>query len=458
MRAPRPNCMSGSWTSPQASPRSSSRTVSARCGWPSGSVSSATAGSSSRAPMRTCSTWTAGTPGPFTSRLDGWLVTAMRNHVRALWMLLSYAVRADPRQALLVLALTPVSGATGVALGLGLKQLVDAAATGSPGGLAAAAAILATTVAATSLIGTYAATRRLALQQRIGMLMDRRVLELCTGLPTLEHHESPEYLDRLQLLRTTRGMLGSAFGAPVEALRIIVRFGGTLGLLAALDPRLMLLPVLALPVLAASTVGQRIMIRVDERTAEPDRARWWLLGTATSASAAKELRVYRLEDELTGRHGRLLSRIHRAERVAETRSELLNVTGSLIFGLGFLGAIALVLYHAAHGRATPGEVALVVALAAQIDGDVTGTAQIFGSLQQALRTFGYYLWLSDHARDRMDPASGSTPPPGPGVLTLDQVSFRYPGTDQPILEDVSLRLPPGSTVALVGENGAGKTT
>src|SRR5437868_9564775 len=43
-------------------------------------------------------------------------------------------------------------------------------------------------------------------------------------------------------------------------------------------------------------------------------------------------------------------------------------------------------------------------------------------------------------------------------IVLDHVSFRYPDTDRLILDDVSLMLPAGKMVALVGENGAGKTS
>ena len=43
-------------------------------------------------------------------------------------------------------------------------------------------------------------------------------------------------------------------------------------------------------------------------------------------------------------------------------------------------------------------------------------------------------------------------------ITLDGVSFSYPGTDRQVLDDVTLHLPAGAVVAIVGENGAGKST
>jgi ATP-binding cassette subfamily B protein len=69
------------------------------------------------------------------------------------------------------------------------------------------------------------------------------------------------------------------------------------------------------------------------------------------------------------------------------------------------------------------------------------------------------LWLEDLVERRRRNATG--PPPsrlGDGI-TLEDVSFRYPGVDQPlVLEHVDLHLPAGSVVAVVGENGAGKST
>jgi ATP-binding cassette, subfamily B, bacterial len=335
----------------------------------------------------------------------------MRDNLRALGILLTSALRTDVRQTILVLVLSPVAGAIGAFIGVGVRWLIDAAVHGSATELAQGAALLAVLIAATHLLNTGAATRRLALQQRVGLHVDQQILRLCTGLATLEHHENPAYLNRLELLRTGRGQIGGAFAAPVEGLRIVARFAATIGLLIAVNPRLTLLPLLALPAAAASSASQRIMRRADQEA-------------------------------------------------AEIRAALLSATGSTVFALGFLAAVALVTRQAIDGQATPGDVALAITLAAQVDSAVAGAVGIVSQLQSALRAAAHYLWLTDYARAR-GTAPGQLLPDLPTPLhelALDRVSFTYPGTSDEVLSEVSLRIPAGATVAIVGENGAGKTT
>ena len=55
-------------------------------------------------------------------------------------------------------------------------------------------------------------------------------------------------------------------------------------------------------------------------------------------------------------------------------------------------------------------------------------------------------------------ADGLTPDKGAEPLVLDHVTFCYPNTDRETLKDISLEICPGEKIAIVGENGAGKTT
>jgi ATP-binding cassette subfamily B protein len=72
----------------------------------------------------------------------------------------------------------------------------------------------------------------------------------------------------------------------------------------------------------------------------------------------------------------------------------------------------------------------------------------------------YLSTLYEYLETPVDPSRGSAPRgpvPGDGVR-FEHVSFTYPGASEPALVDVDLHLPPGSSLALVGENGSGKTT
>ncbi|MGH9271904.1 MAG: ATP-binding cassette domain-containing protein, partial [Ilumatobacteraceae bacterium] len=67
-------------------------------------------------------------------------------------------------------------------------------------------------------------------------------------------------------------------------------------------------------------------------------------------------------------------------------------------------------------------------------------------------------WLEDYAEAEADVATATPPERLVDGLRFEHVSFRYPGTDRLALDDVDVHLPAGSVVAIVGENGAGKTT
>ena len=57
-----------------------------------------------------------------------------------------------------------------------------------------------------------------------------------------------------------------------------------------------------------------------------------------------------------------------------------------------------------------------------------------------------------------DPATPVAPPPGPGALEFDDVEFRYPGAQDPVLREISFHVEPGQTTAVVGSTGSGKST
>lgn len=387
-------------------------------------------------------------------------MSAVGKAMRSWLVLVALALRADRRRTLVVLVLAPMAGVAATGYGLSLTWLVSSVLRRDPVAVAAATATLAGALVGAHLLGIATARVRMSLQQQISHRFDRELMTLCMGVPGLAHHESREHQNRLQLLRSNSGTIVSGFGALVENLRNTVRLVSILILLGSIDPRLLVLPLFALPAVYAAGLAQRVERRVGEEAAEPQRLRAWLFTLATGAAPAKEIRVYGLTDELAGRHDRLQRRLTTLELGGLLRTTALGTAGSLVFAAGLLGSIALVLHRTATGTASATDVVLLVTLAGQIDGTMASAAQLSRWLRQATWATGLYTWLVEYSRDARTPSGPVRPvPERPGAdLVLDGVSFAYPGTTELVLRDVSLRLRPGTVLAVVGENGAGKST
>jgi ATP-binding cassette subfamily B protein len=126
-----------------------------------------------------------------------------------------------------------------------------------------------------------------------------------------------------------------------------------------------------------------------------------------------------------------------------------------VFGLAYLGAVA---YVAIALRASPGSILLVLAAGGSLArylGMTVSTAQF---LRWTLDAAARVAWLEDYVAAGRYTGDQPAPERIEQGIRFERVSFRYPGTDREVLKDVSIELPAGSVVALVGENGAGKTS
>jgi ATP-binding cassette subfamily B protein len=295
--------------------------------------------------------------------------------------------------------------------------------------------------------------------EKAGAAIDRRLIELMAGIPGIDHHERPEYLDQLDVLREERSRLAWMTNATAGMVRVAVALIASAALLAQVSPVLLLLPLVGFLSLLLGRKSQSLEIRATEATAEGERLRRHLFEVGTSAAAGKEIRVFGMQEWLAARHDQTARRADAVRDRAAIVGAVLGVADGLISAGAYAGAIGLVLVRAIEGTATAGDVVLVVGLAASLNAIVM-TAVLYGT--QMLRVLGLaqrYLWLVDFAANR---SRRTEPVTMPARLTqgieLRDVSFRYPGTGATVLDGLSLHLPAGAVVALVGENGAGKTT
>jgi ATP-binding cassette subfamily B protein len=178
-----------------------------------------------------------------------------------------------------------------------------------------------------------------------------------------------------------------------------------------------------------------------------------------SKEAAKELKLFNLSSYLTERFSGLSLRIYE-ENVALNRRRLFWGGLLAILGqLGYYAAYGLSVYRTIQGRYTIGDLTLIT----------TAIMQAMSNIQQAFSTASgvadQALFLTDllaffEMKPHVQSKANGLPTPRPirRGFEFRDVSFCYPGTTRRVLSNFNFTLSPGERVALIGENGQGKTT
>jgi ATP-binding cassette subfamily B protein len=370
--------------------------------------------------------------------------------------------RQDARRASIAVVLMLLQAAAMPLAAPALAAVTDRVLAGDADGASWAAVGVAVAVIASLTAGHFAHIFYFELSEAITLELERDLIELSNGSAGLEHHERPDYADKLQVLRTEVSQLGfRAIESVLNGLGLGLAITITAVLLARLDPWLLLLPLAAMPPLLLGRRAESLVAASREAAAEPVRRSRHLFTLGTDPGPAKELRVGNLSTEIRRRHAVSWANASRILVGAENRALWLRLAGQLVFAVAYVGATLLVVRNAVLGRGTAGDVILVLTLATQVNGQVVAAVSILATLQrtaQAMLTLEWVRSLVTAPPTHGIPADAVAPNRLTHGIRLEGVSFTYPGTERPVLTGVDLHLPAGSTVAIVGENGAGKTT
>jgi len=291
--------------------------------------------------------------------------------------------------------------------------------------------------------------------EEMSAALRNRVYEHLQMLP-MAYYQDRKPGDLLSLLANDSEIISHFItGTLVQLLPQLFVFAGALLMMAWLDWHIALLAAILLPVyfIAIKLLGRRI---------RPFATRWIEAWSSMYAFAQDNLALIPAIKAF-GREPLERLRFHGHNRtvVGHSRQQirlqsLLSPTISLLAGLGMLLLLWLGLAQMESGRLSAGELVSLLLYAMLLTQPLSGLANVYG---QSLLTRGAAERLLAFFAVQPEPISSGQPPLSGerGRVEFRQVSFTYPGREA-VLQDFSLTIEAGETIALTGPNGAGKTT
>jgi ATP-binding cassette subfamily B protein len=276
----------------------------------------------------------------------------------------------------------------------------------------------------------------------------------------LAQFEDPQFYDHLERARRqTTGRIGLiamllSLGQDVITL---------LSLAAALvvhNPWLLLLLVGAIiPSFLGEThfasLSYSLLFRWTPERRELDYLRY----VGASDKTAKEVQMFGLAGWLSDRYALLAQRYYDENRTLSIRKGVVSALLSILGTLGYYAAYATILINAVAGAITLGTLTFLAAAFGRsrdlIQRLLLSASDIY---EQSLYLKDLFVFFEMEPTITSSDGSERVPNPLRSGFVFEDVGFQYPGSERWAIRHVNLAIGPGERIALVGENGAGKTT
>ncbi|MGW1024995.1 ABC transporter ATP-binding protein [Streptomyces sp. NPDC002577] len=385
----------------------------------------------------------------------------MTTYVKLWAELLRLSWRRVPGLTAAVFGLHLVSVVSIASVSLLLSRCVDAALREQAGAAAAAGAGAATVYAVMAVTEDMRTNVTAVALEKVALLeLQPRIYRDVATLEGLDHLERTDVLDRITVLRGSAwGLMQSTWSA-VGTVFTALQLSVLLFLLGSVSPWLLFLLVFAAVPVWSDHRGQAAVRDAETATAESYRLQEKLFDLATEPGGGKEIRVAGAGRELVARQSAAWREAMAERTRARVTAAVWKLVGWVVFTTGFTAGLALVVHRAAAGHGGAGDIVLAVTVATSLRQSVHAVVAQTTSSSRGGRLIEPFLWLRAYVAAERAKQAGTLP--APTVLKegieFEDVTYTYPGTGRPALEGISVTLPAGSVVAVVGEYGSGKTT
>src|SRR5215510_137973 len=351
----------------------------------------------------------------------------------SMWRLCKLGYRHEPRLMLAAFVLSQLAALPDALLALWLMLLGRGVIERREGFVLTAAIGLGVSAAATWFLRTVSTRVQRRFRDKVTIALESHVARLQATVATIAHHERPDYLDRLAMLRDQVFVLDHMYMSVFSTCGWILRLVVTIALLVSVHPALGLLAVFAAPTALTSIWRPGVERKVQEGSAPSNRLARHLFTVATTPSPGKEVRITGIGDRLVRERRMAWERGHRPIAAVRWVSAAWHALAWAVFGGAYVGAVVFVAWGLGS---PPSSVLLVLAAGARLSAYIGATVGEVGFLT-GFWLYGARLlaWLEDYATA----VAAAADLPVPGRLTqgirFDHVSFAYPGTERLVLDD-----------------------
>ncbi len=311
-----------------------------------------------------------------------------------------------------------------------------------------------------SLFQTVGNISQQLLQEQLAIHVQLLVMGHANTLD-LADFENAAYYDQLQQAQRESANRPVQMVSQVFNLaRSVITFGTLLAVLIALSPWVAVLTLLSpIPAFISGSRYGWWGFQQMRRQSPIRRVLSYLTTLMTTDEYAKEVKLYTVGDHFIERYRRTADGYYQDTKALLVRRYLAGFGWGALTVLASSGTYLYVAILALRGSVNIGQLTAFTAAATQAQGAFQG---ILGGFQGIYEN-GLYLSTLYDLLERKPVIARPTNPapvrrPFQQGIEFRHVTYRYPGNNLPALDDVSFTIAPGETVALVGRNGAGKTT
>jgi ATP-binding cassette subfamily B protein len=295
---------------------------------------------------------------------------------------------------------------------------------------------------------------RVLLSQRVNILIVEKALTL-----ELAQFEDSEFYDKLNRARQEASSRPLSLVSRTFSLaRNGVSLVSYAALLLQFSPLAVLILVVGgLPVFIAETRFSGDRFRIFRWRSPERRMLLYLEIVLAREDHAKEVQLFGIGPKLLGRYKDIFKLLYDEERSLTIRRDSWGFALGLVSNIAFYAAYAWIAIATIRGAISLGQMTMYLLVFKQGQSAVSNMLTAIGGMyEDNLYLSNLYEFLEQPPR-----VAGGTAVAGRDTrdgIRFEHVSFTYPGADRPAVEDVTLHVRPGESVALVGVNGSGKTT